>query len=129
VVSELNPGPQSRWTHSFGKLAIFSLTGFDKLVYVDSDMLILRNLDKLFARPHMSAVVAGRSFPGDEHWRGLNSGLMVVKPQAGLYETLLDCISKIAKATQIWAIRMYCSFTIIGHSQTTLSWMKTTISL
>ena len=93
VIHELNcRGVRPHWNYSFGKLAIFSLIGFDKLVYVDSDMLILRNLDELFSKPHMSAVVAGRSFPGNEHWRRLNSGLMVVEPQAGLYKALVDCI-------------------------------------
>lgn len=72
------------------------MSGFDKLVYVDSDMLILRNLDSLFSAPHLSAVVAGRNFPGNESWTELNSGLMVLSPQVGLYNELVNCIPQTA---------------------------------
>lgn len=88
----------SYWNNTFDKLAIFSLVQFHKLVYVDSDMLVLRNIDTLFEKPHMSAVCAGQSYPGNEHWKGgLNSGLMVVEPQAELRDFLLNCVRKLAK--------------------------------
>ena len=35
-------------------LPLFGLPGYDKLVYVDSDMMILENIDELFDRPHLS---------------------------------------------------------------------------
>ena len=70
------------WTNTFDKLHLFGLTDFDKLVYLDSDMMILGNIDELFEKPHMSAVAAGRLVHSD--WTGLNSGLMVIEPRAGL---------------------------------------------
>lgn len=78
----------SHWLHSFDKLKIFSLTGFRKLVYLDSDLLVLRNIDELFSLPHMSTVCAGRKFPGNDSWSGVNSGLMVVEPRTGLSEAM-----------------------------------------
>lgn len=86
---------KKHWLHALDKLAVFSLTEFNKLVYIDSDMLVLKNLDHLFEKPHMSAVQAGRSFPGNESWAGINSGLMVVEPKAGLYETLQGRIPEV----------------------------------
>ncbi|HEX8348407.1 MAG TPA: glycosyltransferase, partial [Hymenobacter sp.] len=43
---------QHHWTHTFDKLHLFGLTQFDKLVYLDSDMMILANIDELFDKPH-----------------------------------------------------------------------------
>lgn len=70
------------WDHTFDKLRLFGLAGFDKLVYLDSDMLVLDALDDLFDAPHMAAVAAGqRLHPG---WDRLNSGLMVIEPDTAL---------------------------------------------
>lgn len=68
------------WSRTFDKLQAFELHEFSKVVYLDSDMLVLRNVDDLFDRPHMSAVAAGRGQPGNESWDRLNSGCLVIVP-------------------------------------------------
>jgi glycogenin len=74
------------WGHTFDKLHVFGLTEFEKLVYVDSDMIVLANIDELFDKPHMSAVAAGQLLnPG---WNRLNSGLMTIVPEQGLPEKI-----------------------------------------
>lgn len=83
---------KTHWTHSLGKLSIFDLTMFEKIVFVDSDMMVLENIDSLFERESLSATQAGRSFPGNEHWKELNSGLMVLRPQKGLRDALESAI-------------------------------------
>lgn len=66
------------WNRTFDKLFVWKLTDFDKLVYLDSDMQVIRNIDYLFECPHMSAVRADEwNEPGLDK---LNSGLMVIKP-------------------------------------------------
>jgi alpha-N-acetylglucosamine transferase len=87
------------WNNSFSKLAVMSLSEYEKLVYVDSDMLVIRNIDELFVLPHMSAVVAGKSYPGNEHWKDMNSGIMVIEPNENHYNDLIGCISAIEKST------------------------------
>jgi glycogenin glucosyltransferase len=74
------------WGHTFDKLHVFGLTEFEKLVYVDSDMIVLANIDELFDKPHMSAVAAGRLLNPD--WNRLNSGLMTIVPERGLPEKI-----------------------------------------
>lgn len=83
---------KQHWTHSFGKLSVFDLTMFDKIVFIDSDMMVLENVDSLFGNESLSATQAGRSFPGNEHWKELNSGLMVLRPQKGLRHALESII-------------------------------------
>lgn len=71
-----------QWSKTFGKLYIFGMTEFDKLVYVDADMLIKKNIDELFQNKNLSAVIAGVKYPGNENWSlTLNSGLMVIVPK------------------------------------------------
>ena len=74
----------SQWNNTLQKLSIIQLTRFKKIVYLDSDMLILNNIDELFNKKHMSAVVAGALIPGREERKLLNSGLMVIEPKKNL---------------------------------------------
>ena len=39
------------------KLSVFTLTEYAKIVYLDADMLVLKNIDYLFRYPHGSAVI------------------------------------------------------------------------
>ena len=50
--------------HMYTKLRMFELYEFDKLVYIDADMLVSDNIDMLFEKPHMSAVIAGALHAG-----------------------------------------------------------------
>lgn len=80
----------SHWSYTFDKLQIWGLTQFEKIVFLDSDMLILRNIDELFNSKPFSAVPAGYSFFLREDWFNLNSGLMVVEPNVMVQQSLLD---------------------------------------
>lgn len=66
------------WNRTFDKLYVWTLTEYDKVVYLDSDMQVVRNIDFLFEKPHMSAVIADQwNEPG---LKKLNSGLIVIEP-------------------------------------------------
>ena len=79
----------SHWNNTFDKLFVWGLTQFEKIVFLDSDMLIVRNIDSLFDKPPFSAVSADSSYPGNEGWAGgLNSGLMVISPDETMREEL-----------------------------------------
>lgn len=82
----------SHWNYTFDKLLIWGLTQFDKLVFLDSDMLVLRNIDGLFEFKQFSAVCADHSYIGNEHWTGLNSGLIVIEPDKNIEKKLLMAI-------------------------------------
>lgn len=76
------------WNRTFDKLMIWSLEEFNKVVCLDSDMQIIRNIDYLFEKPHMSAVIADQwNEPGLDK---LNSGLIVIKPNLKEFEGLKD---------------------------------------
>src|SRR5699024_2939173 len=88
---------QSHWANTFFKLQVFGLTNYKKIVYIDSDMLVLDNIDELFEHPHLFAVsdddfVAGR----DEGILGFNSGTLVIEPKSGLVQELIARIPQVA---------------------------------
>lgn len=86
-----------RFSYTFDKLKIFDLLQFKKIVFLDSDIYILQNLDRLFEMHHMSAMVAGKSYPGNEDWVDLTSGIMTVVPQKGLLEQLEKIIPSVCE--------------------------------
>ena len=86
-----------RWFSTYSKLAIFDQEQYEKIVYLDLDMLILRPIDELFEYPHMSATNAGSMLPRkqDRRHQELNSGLMVIEPSHTLFNDMLDKVGKI----------------------------------
>jgi hypothetical protein len=86
---------EQHWEWSYSKLQIFNQAQFDKLVYLDADMLICENIDELFAKPHMSAVNAGGMLPENATWTQLNSGLMVIEPSFSLYDDMMSRLSSL----------------------------------
>lgn len=83
------------WKETLFKLKVFDLTQFDKIVFLDSDMIALRNLDHLFEMPHMSCVAAGQELHPE--WVKLNSGLMVIEPNHEEYLGLEGLIESVYK--------------------------------
>ena len=81
--------------YTYTKVRIFELYEFDKVVYIDADMLVCNNIESLFDVPHLSAVIAGGLYPGNDSWRDLNSGLMVIEPGQELFNRLLSAISQL----------------------------------
>ena len=76
--TDMSDREDSYWRNTFDKLYVWDMTQYEKVVFLDSDMQIVRNIDDLFEQPHMSAVIADQfDEPGLEK---LNSGLIVIEP-------------------------------------------------
>ena len=88
VNTDINSGRYVRWNYTFDKLNVFGLVQYDKVIFLDSDMYVIKNIDHLFESPHMSAVVAD-VFEQPECTE-LNSGLMVISPSMQDYNGLLS---------------------------------------
>ena len=79
------------WKETFFKLVAASCVEFEKIVLLDSDMLIQHNIDELFDKPHMSGVMAGICARPD--WTNFNSGMLVIEPDLGVYQQLIENIA------------------------------------
>ena len=97
----LNSDHHRHWAGVFEKLFVFSLSRFHKLVLLDSDMIVIKNIDELFERPHMSAVIADIG-PGREDSRALNAGLIVIEPAADLTDRLVALLPEVFEQEKSW---------------------------
>lgn len=89
------------WAGVFEKLFVFSLCRFHKLVLLDSDMIVIKNIDELFGKPHMSAVIADIG-PGREDSHDLNAGLIVIEPAADLTDRLIALLPEVFEQETRW---------------------------
>lgn len=71
----------------FSKLNIFNQTEFTKVLYIDSDCIVLKNdIEKLFQNENVSAVK-------DLGYGGLSAGVMLLKPDEKIFKTILKEIN------------------------------------
>ncbi|KAL8505186.1 hypothetical protein ACS0TY_016413 [Phlomoides rotata] len=78
----------NEWNYT--KLRLWQLTKYHKLMFVDSDLILTRNLDHFFFYPQISAV------QNENHI--FNSGLMLLEPSTCTFKTLME---------KRWAVRSY----------------------
>jgi lipopolysaccharide biosynthesis glycosyltransferase len=87
-----NPTPEAqrvfaRFAAVYTKLRAWELTGFDRVVLLDSDTLVLKNVDELFDRPGFAA--APDFFLPDR----FNSGVMVIPPSQGTFDAMVKALA------------------------------------
>ncbi|KAL3839371.1 hypothetical protein ACJIZ3_023962 [Penstemon smallii] len=69
----------NEWNYS--KLRIWQLIEYDKVMFIDSDFIVTKNIDEFFIYPQLSAV---------ENYKHIfNSGLMLVEPSECTFKTLM----------------------------------------
>ncbi|XP_024989146.1 inositol phosphorylceramide glucuronosyltransferase 1-like [Cynara cardunculus var. scolymus] len=86
-ISLLENPNQVRPTRFWGvytKLKIFNMTDYKKVVYLDADTIVVKNIDVLFK--------CGKFCANLKHSERLNSGVMVVEPSEELFN---DMVSKV----------------------------------
>jgi alpha-N-acetylglucosamine transferase len=79
----------NRWNYTFDKLNVFSLTEYDKIIYLDSDLLILKNIDDLF---NIKRFTMTSDIPF--YYDKLNSAVMIIKPNIDDYNGLVELAKK-----------------------------------
>lgn len=86
-----NRTPRDR-SKVFSKLWTWSLTEYSKVVFMDSDIIVLQNIDDLFDIPIdvgeiASAFYCGHSCDCKNTW---NAGVMMIKPSIKSFHDLID---------------------------------------
>ncbi|CAN6845558.1 unnamed protein product [Brassica oleracea var. botrytis] len=79
------PNAYNEWNYS--KFCLWQLSEYDKIIFVDADMLILRNIYFLFEFPEISATGNDGTL--------FNSGLMVVEPSNVTFKLLMDHMDEV----------------------------------
>lgn len=87
------------WAKTFFKLQVFCLYQFDRVVLLDCDILVLKNLDSLFALPQISASSVGPAIGlRGEAWQGLTSGVMTLEPSNNSYSRVMSAIEEVVES-------------------------------
>lgn len=73
---------------NFVKLRLWQLTDYDKVVFIDADALVLKNLDKLFGYPEFCAAPNVYESLGDFH--RMNSGVFTAVPGKATFAAMLE---------------------------------------
>lgn len=76
-----------RFSSTFTKLHAFRLDHLDRLVFLDSDMIVRQNLDELFETSGFAAVP---DHGLEYHHERFNSGLFAVDPSIELFDRLME---------------------------------------
>ena len=80
----------SYWRDSFFKLQAVGCTEYEKIILLECDQMVVKNIDHLFEAPVFTATTCGRCV--HEDWQSLSAGLLVLEPSAELHEGLLSLI-------------------------------------
>ncbi|KAM4108376.1 hypothetical protein ACB094_03G040800 [Castanea mollissima] len=75
----------NEWNYS--KLRIWQLIEYDKVMFMDADLLVLKNIDKFFILPQVSAAPNSRMI--------FNSGVMVIEPSLCMFKELMSMSFKL----------------------------------
>lgn len=95
--TKLKTSGYNSWIPALNKLAIYNLTQFDKLVFLDADTYIYENVDHLFNYPPITAVADGcgwcpkidKFVKGDNYYKRFNAGVMVIQPSEELFNKII----------------------------------------
>ena len=77
---------------NFAKLRLWQLADFERVVFLDADTLVLRNIDRLFGYPEFSA--APNVYQSLEDFQRLNSGVFVAKPSLQTFDAMMAHLDK-----------------------------------
>jgi len=77
---------QARFANTYSKLNVFGLDFLDKAVFIDSDAIVLRDIDELFDLDHFAAARDHGIYLSEGEF---NSGVFVCQPNTALFEDLL----------------------------------------
>lgn len=72
---------------NFVKLRLWELERYSRIVFIDADAIVLRNIDRLFGYPEFSA--APNVYEGLADFHRLNSGVFVAEPSRATFEAML----------------------------------------
>lgn len=82
----INKNTTERWYYNFTKIEIFDLIQFDKIIYLDADVMILKNIDHLFEYPHITGILDNFYFSPNNFCSG---GFFIYSPSHLDYTNLL----------------------------------------
>ena len=85
----INPRQAEIWKDTLSKFVAWTFEEYDKIILIDCDILVLKNLDDLFEKPHLTAALDGEYFNLWPNFPHFNTGLVVIKPNKDDFKSFL----------------------------------------
>ena len=93
-----------RFRHVFTKLSVMQLTEYEKVLMLDADMLVIRNVDEIFGFPAPAGFMRGSEdyrpaeirlpqtfrVDGGRLIGGINAGVVLLEPAPGIYDKMIE---------------------------------------
>lgn len=73
----------------FTKINIWKQIDYSKLIYLDADTIVLKNIDELFNYDELAAVSGGSVML---NYTGIEAGVLVVKPNIETYDDIISAL-------------------------------------
>jgi alpha-N-acetylglucosamine transferase len=73
---------------NFAKLRLWELDDYEKVVFLDADLIVVKNIDRLFGYPEF--VAAPNVYESLHDFHRLNSGVFVAEPSADTFASMLE---------------------------------------
>jgi hypothetical protein len=90
----LIPGGRATfWGMSFNKLRIFNMTEFRKILFIDADVMVLRNVDHVMLEPDFTAAFTTECCNNGARGK-LGGGMWVFTPSFELWNTTINLIAQ-----------------------------------
>lgn len=77
---------------NFVKLRLWQMVEYARIVFIDADAIVLRNIDRLFAYPEFSA--APNVYENLADFHRLNSGVFVARPSRHTFAAMLERLDR-----------------------------------
>ena len=81
---------QNRYTHTaqFTKLFLWTFEGYEHIIYLDADMLVVRDLIGAISAYNVTMKTLGATHSGDGFYM-INAGLLLIVPSKAVYDSML----------------------------------------
>lgn len=83
--------------NNFLKLRLWEMTGHEKVVFLDADTLVVKNIDRLFGYPEF--VAAPNLYESLADFHRMNSGVFVAQPNS---QTFADMLTRLDQPDVFW---------------------------
>lgn len=111
--------------NNFLKLRCWELTEYEKIVFLDADTVVVRNVDRLFEFPAFGA--CPNLYQDLEDFDRMNSGVFVAKPSTAVFEQLLERLDAPGafwrRTDQSFLETVFSDWSVLPHWYNTLQYL------
>jgi len=109
-----------RFYDQYTKLRLWSMIGYDRILYLDADTLVLRNINELFAGTIFEDNQDGLLGAVEDVWQGqlgpnFNAGVLLIRPNKTIFNDMLTKMHNMPAYGSYWAEQGFLNWYFKGR--------------